>query len=258
MNYLDINSVSKTALLTAALHHLSHIRNEYPWTTISVDEPVNIRTSFTIGIDKPDTMLQEIKDSPYPIIKIKLGSPNDESLISSLAGINGKLFRIDANGGWTPEIAEKMIYLLSKLNIELIEQPTAVKHIDQWRYLKGKSRIPLLVDEGLDSYEDYLRLTDYVDGVNIKMSKSGGFIEAKKIALAARRDHREVMLGCMVESSIGIAPAVYLSSLADYFDLDGPLLLQDEIATGINFNVEKVTVSEDIIGGPKLIKKYMV
>ncbi len=149
-----------------------------------------------------------------------------------------------------------MIFLLSKLDVQLIEQPTSLDYITEWKYLKGRSKIPVMIDEGLHNLQNYFQYADYVDGVNIKMSKSGGFLEAKKIALAARKDKRKVMLGCMVESSIGIAPALYLSSLADYFDLDGPLLLDEDIADGINFNLDKIMVTEDIIGGPKLKEKY--
>jgi len=256
LDNLEINSISKSALLTAALHYLSGAGNKYPWEILGLDTPGDIRTSFTVSIDQPDQMIDEIINSPYPIIKIKMGFEEDDLLIRGLSKIRGKIFRIDANGGWNLEKAEKMIFLLSGIDIELIEQPTTIEHVDQWKYLKGKCRVPIFIDEGLNSEEDYFRFADYVDGVNIKMSKSGGIIEARKIALSARKDRRKIMLGCMVESSLGIAPAVYLSSLADYFDLDGPLLLEEDIATGINFNLEMVTVAEDIIGGPKLKEKY--
>lgn len=256
LDKFKINSISKSALLTAMLHYLSGTNNKYPWEILGLEMPGNICTSFTVSIDQSNLMMDEISHSPYPIIKIKMGFDEDELLIPELAKIRGKRFRIDANGGWSPEKAEKMIFLLSRVDVELIEQPTTIEYVDQWKYLRGKSKIPLFVDEGLNNWEDYFRFADHINGVNIKMSKSGGIIEAKRIALSARKDKCKIMLGCMVESSIGIAPAVYLSSLADYFDLDGPLLLEENIATGINFNLENVAVAEDIIGGPKLKVKY--
>ena len=132
-----------------------------------------------------------------------------------------------------------------------------MKLIAEWPHLKGRAPVELFVDEGLNELEDYERLTEYVDGVNIKMAKSGGIMTATAIARRARKDHRKVMLGCMVESSIAISPAVYMSSLADYFDLDGPLLLERDVAEGIRYIDDKISVDETIIGGPKLNESAM-
>lgn len=257
LSRLDINSVSKAAVTTALLHYLSDKKQEYPWQLVGLDEPVDISTSFTVSINRLDLMLEEINGSPYPIIKIKMGFEDDLLLMSQLKNISGKLFRIDANGGWTVEKAEKMMYHAKQADIDIIEQPTEIEFIKEWKYLNKSSKISIFIDEGLNDFENYCRYIDFVDGVNIKMAKSGGIFEACKIARQAKRDNIKVMLGCMVESTIGIAPAVYMSSLADYFDLDGPLLLDKNIAGGLKFNVEQITVDEDIIGGPKLIKEYL-
>jgi L-alanine-DL-glutamate epimerase-like enolase superfamily enzyme len=256
LNQWDLNSASKSALIAAGINHISSASGKYPWEALRLDPPSKMSTSLTIGIDAPEVMAAEIKRSPYPIIKIKMGFNGDDTLLELLKDIQGKLFRIDANGGWAPEKAEKMIYQLNRLNIQTIEQPTPLEYISEWRYIKGKSAIPILIDEGLKTAEDYRRFSDFVDGVNIKMSKSGGALEAIKIASLARKDKRKIMLGCMLESSVGIASAVYISSLADFLDLDGPLLLAKDIASGIEFNLDKINITEDIIGGPKVVNTY--
>ncbi|MBI5267906.1 MAG: hypothetical protein HY851_11805, partial [candidate division Zixibacteria bacterium] len=137
----------------------------------------------------------------------------------------------------------------------IIEQPTDSKNVGDWPHLKGKHPdVVLIIDEGLGTSEDYEQVSKFVDGVNIKMEKSGGILEAITIALKAREDQKKVMLGCMVASSIGIAQSVYMSSLADLIDLDGPQLLTDDIGRGIRYNREQIEVDREIIGGPTLIR----
>ncbi|UCD16370.1 MAG: hypothetical protein JSV44_07850, partial [Candidatus Zixiibacteriota bacterium] len=204
----------------------------------------------------PDTMSEQIAAAPYSILKIKMGFDGDEALLPVLKKFPGKVFRVDANGGWALEKAERMISDLARARVQLIEQPTPVEHIKEWPHLKGRAPVNVFVDEGLHTFEDYQRFMDYVDGINIKMAKSGGIIEAVRIARRARRDRCKVMLGCMVESSVAIAPAVYMSSLADYLDLDGPLLLEDDTATGITYIDDNIIIDDTIIGGPKLKDEY--
>ncbi len=257
IEFSSINSISKSAIVSALINSFSGKTGKFPWELVGLDEPPSIRTSFTVSIDKPERMLADIKNSPYPIIKIKLGSEKDELLLQELTNIPGKLFRFDVNGGWSLEQTEKMFYYLNKLETDIIEQPTQLEHIKEWKYLSANTKLKVFLDEGLHTLNDYFEYADYVDGVNIKMAKSGGMMEAVKLAKQARKDGLKVLLGCMVESSIGIAPAVYMASLADYFDLDGPLLLRNDIAERINFNIETITVDDNIIGGPKIKKEYL-
>lgn len=254
---LEINSAAKMGLIGAALHKLSAINEMYPWQILKLEEPTDIHTSFTVSLDNPEAMLREISDSAYPIIKIKMGGEDDDALLAGLKNVSGKILRIDANGGWTPEQAERMIYFLDKLEVQFVEQPTMVDYIGEWKHIRGRTRMKLFIDEGLNCLEDYERYAEFVDGINIKMAKSGGILEAKKIAEAAGRDKKEIMLGCMIESSIGLSQAVYMSSVADYFDLDSPLLLKEDIATGLNFDNEKITVDDSIMGGPKIKEEYL-
>ena len=257
IDQLDINHVSKAAVSGLAVNYLSQINSINPWELIHIEAPPRIRTSFTISLDDPDEMYAQIKVSPYPLIKIKLGTDHDERLIEKLSNISGKLFRIDANGGWIPETAERMIHYLNRLDVELVEQPTGLDYIGEWKYIKGRSKINFILDEGLNTIDDYYLFCDKIDGVNIKMAKTGGILPAVRIAERARRDKLRVMLGCMVESSVALSQAVYMASLGEYYDFDGPLLLKDMIADGLYFNLEKISVDEDIIGGPKVKKEFL-
>ncbi len=262
INEYDIHPAARAALTGMVLNYLSGESQRYPWEILSLGTPVGIKSSFTVGIDDPAQMIASIKASNHPIIKIKLGTQEDVRIIEGLKDVIGKDIRVDANGGWKPEQAEEMIFRLSKQGVRIIEQPTDPEYIEEWKHLKGRGTgAELIIDEGLRTLEDYERFADHIDGVNIKMEKSGGILEAIRIARKARKDKKKVMLGCMVESSVGIAQSVYMSSLADYCDLDGPQLIEQGIASGITYQRERIEVDREIIGGPRLkrdvVEKYI-
>jgi len=257
-----INAPARSALSGMLLHYLSGESKRYPWEILQLATPVGIKSSFTIAIAGKDEMIAAIKNCDCSIIKIKMGNDEDINLLEALNQITGKEIRIDANGGWPLAKAEEMIFHLSRQGIRVIEQPTEIKHVKEWKHLKGKSdNIELIADEGINILSDYQEIAEYLDGVNIKMEKCGGILEGMKIANKAQQEKKKVMLGCMVESSVGISQSVYMSSLADYFDLDGPQLLESDIAEGIHYDKESIEVDREIIGGPKLkrdvIEKYI-
>ncbi|UCC44340.1 MAG: hypothetical protein JSU65_14735 [Candidatus Zixiibacteriota bacterium] len=257
----DIHPVTKSALIGMVLNYISGETARYPWEVLSLSTPVGIKSSMTIGLDDPAKMAQAIQETEFPIVKVKMGGQTDMDLVAALQDISGKEVRVDANGGWTCEQAEEMIYYLAGLGVRIIEQPTAIESVSEWKRLKGKhADIELIADEGLNNRDDYQNLQDHIDGINIKMEKSGGILEAVLLAEQAHQDEKKVMLGCMVESSIGIAQAIYMSSLADYHDLDAPLLLENDIAQGITYTRDTIEVDREIIGGPKLkrdvVEKY--
>ena len=259
---LKIHSTARAALAGMVLNYISGETRRYPWEVLSLSSPVGIRSSFTIAIAETNEMIRDIKESAYPIVKVKMGHEQDVMLLDALSQIKDKEIRIDANGGWSCAKAEEMIHHLGGCGVTVIEQPTSVDYVNEWPHLKGKlGQVELIIDEGLGTNRDYDHCREFVDGVNLKMEKCGGILRAMEIARRARKDGKKVMLGCMVESSVGIAQSVYMSSLADYFDLDGPLLLEDDIARGINFDKESIRVDREIIGGPKLkrdvVEKYI-
>jgi L-alanine-DL-glutamate epimerase-like enolase superfamily enzyme len=255
---LSIHPIARSALTGMIVNYLSGESARYPWEVLSLPTPVGIKSSFTIGIDDPTKMVSAIQSSEYPIVKVKLGGPEDAKVVESLKDVVGKEIRVDANGGWDLARAEEMIYYLAKSGVRIIEQPTEAKLVADWPRLKGKNDVvELIIDEGLESADDFDEVSSHVDGVNIKMEKSGGVLAALSIAAKAKESHKKVMLGCMVSSSIGIAQSVYMSSLADYVDLDGPQLLQNDIARGITFHREQIEVDREIIGGPTLIRDVL-
>lgn len=254
----NINSVARSALMGMILNYISGENKRYPWEIINLGTPVGVKSSFTISLDNSDNMIESVKLSNYPIIKIKLGDEDDMKIVDALDDSVKKQVRVDANGAWSCAKAEEMIFHLAKKGITVIEQPTDINYLEEWIHLKGQNNeVELILDEGLNTLDDYNKYSKFIDGVNIKMEKCGGIIEAIKIAKATREDGKKVMLGCMVESSVGIAQSIYMSSMADYYDLDGPLLLENDIASGIKYNMENIEVDREIIGGPKLKREFI-
>lgn len=259
---LKICSEAKSALSAAVLNYLSGERNKYPWEVMELGTPLGIKSSITVSVGDTDDVIEQAKSSPYPIVKLKLGGENDLEIAKRLSEIEDKQIRVDANGAWSCEQAEEIIYYLAGSGVFVVEQPTDISNVSDWPHLKGKNEeVELIADEGVGSVADYRTIAEFVDGVNIKMEKCGGIVEAIKIARQAHNDKRKVMLGCMVESSVGIAQSVYVSSLADYFDLDAPLLLEDDLASGITYDRDEIRVDREIIGGPSLrrdiVQKYI-
>ncbi|MFZ5980615.1 MAG: enolase C-terminal domain-like protein [Candidatus Zixiibacteriota bacterium] len=259
---LDIHPIACSALVTMFLNYISGETRRYPWEIISLGTPVGVKSSITVSLDESSKMIHEIINSEFPVVKVKLGGEDDLTVIEALSNVHDRDIRVDANGAWSCEQAEEMIFRLANAGVTVIEQPTDVEFIKEWPHLRGKNEeVELFFDEGMNSLEDYKSYADLVQGVNIKMEKCGGILKAVEIARVVREDKKKIMLGCMLESSVGIAQSLYMSSMADYWDLDGPLLLEDDIATGINYCMDTIEVDREIIGGPKLkrdvVEKYI-
>lgn len=195
-------------------------------------------TSFTLAIAEPDVLREQARAAAeYPILKIKLGGPADLASVAIIreAAPNSRL-RVDANGGWSLETARQMIPALIDHGVELIEQPLSVDAMDGYRELRTNGYpIPIFADEPIKSAADVVRWASVVDGVNIKLMKTGGIAGALDAIATARAHGLQVMLGCMVETSLGVAAAVALAGLADLIDLDGPLLIANDPATGLEY-----------------------
>ncbi|HKJ68686.1 MAG TPA: dipeptide epimerase [bacterium] len=194
-------------------------------------------TSFTIGIDDLGIIERKIYEADaYPILKIKLGTEYDEAIIRTVRDITDKPLRVDANEAWEPEEAIEKIAWLAEQNVQLVEQPIPAGQHAKMRRVYKQSALPVFADEDCRHVEDMPILTDCYDGVNIKLDKCGGIVPALQMMQTANTYHEMVMLGCMVESSAGIAPAVALGGGADYLDLDGNLLLKNDPFDGPRAN----------------------
>ena len=200
-------------------------------------------TDYTIGIDTLPKMLSKIKNKPWPIYKIKVGTREDMATIRAIRNETDAVIRVDANAGWNFEEALQLVEELQKLNVELIEQPL---HKDDWegmRTLYAKSPVPLIADESCVTEQDVKKCKDHFHGVNIKLTKCGGITPAKRMIEDAKRSGMKVMIGSMNETSIGSAAIAHLMPVVDYADNDGPLLLAEDIATGLTYDKGRVSIS---------------
>ncbi|NBX10658.1 MAG: dipeptide epimerase [Chitinophagaceae bacterium] len=201
------------------------------------------KTDYTIGIDAAAIMAIKMQERDWPIYKIKVGTPDDLNLLSFLRTKSDKLFRVDANAGWTLDEALVLIPKLKELGVELIEQPLAKDNWEGMRILKEMNLIPLFADESCVTEKDVAKCAHYFNGINIKLTKCGGITPAKRMISEARSLGLQVMLGSMNESTIGSAALAQLHPLADALDMDGPLLLEQDVATGLQFDNGRVILS---------------
>lgn len=200
----------------------------------------NCLTDFTIGIDSTDKMIDKMKEMPWPVYKIKLGTEHDIEIISTLRKHTKSVFRIDANAAWTTDEAMKKINAFKELNVEFIEQPLAKDDWEGMKYLFKNSPLPVIADESSVSEHDVQKCYQHFHGINIKLTKCSGITPAKRMIEKARSLDMKIMLGSMNESSVGTAAIAQLLPLADYADIDGPLLLAEDIAEGITFDNGKI------------------
>lgn len=187
-------------------------------------------TTMSIGIDTPEiTRKKTAEAAEFPVLKVKVGLDTDEATIEAVRSVTKKPLRVDANEGWkSKEQALAKLNWLADRGVELCEQPLPAPMIDDARWLRGKSRIPLFADEACKSVHDIPKLAEAFDGVNIKLDKCGGIFEALRMIHVARAHKLKVMLGCMISSSVSIAAAAHLSPLVDYADLDGGMLIAND------------------------------
>jgi L-alanine-DL-glutamate epimerase-like enolase superfamily enzyme len=195
----------------------------------------DLATSFTIGIGSIKEMIEKIKKTPWPIYKIKLGTPEDMKIMKALRQETDAILRVDANGGWTASETVKNSAILKDLGVEFIEQPMPIAAIDEMRKVRLKSHLPLIADESCQTEIDVGKCQGAFDGINIKLMKCGGLTVALRMIAEARKLNLKIMIGCMTETSIGISAAAQLIPLVDYVDLDGAMLIKEDVASGVSF-----------------------
>lgn len=198
---------------------------------------------YTIGIDSMDKMVQKMKAKPWPIYKIKLGTPDDIGIIQTLRKHTEAIFRVDANAGWTTEQALQLIPELAQLGVELIEQPLAKDNWEGMKRLFNESKLPLIADESCVSEQDVSKCVGFFHGINIKLTKCSGITPARRMIQEARSLGLKVMMGSMNESVIGSAAIGHFLPQLDYVDMDGPLLLAEANAKGVDYAHGKVLLS---------------
>lgn len=198
-------------------------------------------TSFTIPMDEPQRMAERASQSGYPIIKVKVGGDQDEAVIKAIREATNARLRLDANAGWGREQALRIIPHLMDYDIELIEQPLPAADLEGLIWLRQQLRsqgirVPIFADESVKSAQDVVAHRDAVDGVVIKLAKTGGLREAMRAIAVARALEKQVMISCMVETTLGVTAAAHIAPLCDYVDLDGPLLIRDDPFEGLRYH----------------------
>ena len=201
-------------------------------------------TDFTIGIDTIENMVAKMKEKSWPIYKIKVGVEGDIDMVTELRKHTDAVFRVDANAGWTLEQALEKIPLLKELGVEFVEQPLAKDNWEGMKVLYEKSTLPLIADESCVAEADVEKCHNHFHGINIKLTKCSGITSARRMITKARELGMKVMVGCMNESSIGTAAIAQLAPMLDYVDMDGPLLLAEDIAEGITFDNGRILFND--------------
>lgn len=213
------------------------------WRLLGLDPAKTPRTSFTFGIAPIDETIEKIRAiGDHPVIKVKLGKGAEIETIAAIRGVYRHAIRIDANEGWTPERSVQLLRELERFDIEFCEQPIPAGTPEKLRWIRERSKIPLVADEDAKGAHDLGALVGCVDGINIKLVKCGGIRGALAMVHAARALGFKIMLGCMVESQILTTAAAQLSPLVDWADLDGPFLTATDPFEGITYDRGKIVL----------------
>lgn len=222
----------------------ARMRNAPLSQLLHADRSVTRVTDFTIGIDATERMIDKMREQPWPVYKIKVGTEGDMERLKALRACTDAPFQVDANAGWTLEEALGNIPRLAELGVEMVEQPLAKDDWTGMERLVKESPIPLYADESCVGKGDVEPCAGRFHGINIKLTKCGGITPALEMIVTARKCGLRLMLGTMNESSLGTAAIAHLSPFFDLLDADGPLLLAEDIATGLEYEDGRLRIPE--------------
>ena len=250
LEYIDgidkLNPAAKAAV-DIALHDLVGKLLGKPWYRIwGFDKNKTPHTSFTIGIDKPEVVRQKVKEAEeYKILKVKLGRETDKEMIETIREVTDKPITVDVNQGWKDKFfALDMINWLNTKNVKYVEQPMPKEMIDEMAWLTEKSPLPTIGDESVQRIPDVVKAHGVYSGINIKLMKCTGMREAYKMLNLAKSLGMKIMLGCMTETSCAISAASQLAPEVQWADLDGNLLISNDIYTGTKVVDGKITLTD--------------
>jgi L-alanine-DL-glutamate epimerase-like enolase superfamily enzyme len=203
-------------------------------------------TSFTIGLDTAEVVKQKVAEAePYKVLKVKLGRDNDKEMIEVIRSCTDKPLCVDVNQGWkSKEHALEMAQYLKERNVLFLEQPMPKEQADDIAWLKGRSPLPIIGDEAIQNMNDLLKYKDVYSGINVKLMKCGGIRAAFNMIKTAKSLGMKVMIGCMTETSCAVSAAAQLSPLVDWCDLDGNLLISNDLFNGVKIVEGRVTLPD--------------
>jgi L-Ala-D/L-Glu epimerase len=235
------------ASVDIALHDLVGKLMNQPWYRIwGLDPGKTPNTSFTIGIDKPEIVKEKVREAgQFRILKVKLGQQNDREMIETIRSVTDTPLCVDVNQGWTDRSkALEMIHWLREKGVVFVEQPMPKANIDDAAWLTANSPLPVIADEAVQTISDFKKIQDAYSGINIKLMKCGGMHAAYTMISMARALGMKVMIGCMTETSCAVTAAAQLSPLADWADLDGNLLIDNDLYEGIKIKEGKIILPD--------------
>ncbi len=241
------NNTAAKASIDIALHDLiGKLVNKPCWQIFNCDKNNTPYTTYTLGIDEPEVIKHKIAEGEeYKIFKVKLNGENDKSIIETIRALTDKPIVVDVNQGWTNKhYALEMIEWLTDKNVLFVEQPLPKNNFDDTVWLFERSPLPLFADESIQRFADIDKVKNCFHGINIKLMKCTGMYEAHKMIIEARALNLQILIGCMIETSCAVSAAAQLSPLVDYADLDGPLLIKNNLFDGVKFMNGKITLSE--------------
>jgi L-alanine-DL-glutamate epimerase-like enolase superfamily enzyme len=219
------------AAIDIALHDWIGRKEGIPlWRAFGADPARAPLTSMSIGIDEVEIMQDKIREAAaFRVLKVKVGLSDARLILEGVRRVTDKPLYVDANEAWTdPKRAVETIRWMEGMGVALVEQPLPASDLDGAKYVRDRVDMPMIADEAVLTVDDIDPLAQAYDGINVKVQKAGGLRMARRMIDRARSLGMKVMIGCMIETSIGITAAAHLSPLADYADLDGNLLIGDD------------------------------
>ena len=247
VDLITLGNTAAKASVDIALHDwIGKVEMKPLYTLWGLNPTLNPFTSFTIGIDTPDIIIEKTKQAvEFKILKVKLGSLDDKEIIQAIRSVSKQPLFIDANQGWTnKEQALRMIEWLADQNVLLIEQPMPKSQKEDMAWLKERSSLPLIADESVQRLSDIKAVAALFHGINIKLMKCTGLNEARAMITEARNLGLKIMLGCMTETSCAISAAAQIASLVDWCDLDGALLIKNDPFKGAYLNNGSINATD--------------
>lgn len=247
VDHIDEGNHAAKASVDIALHDLMGKLVGQPWHRLwGLNPALTPNTSFTIGIDTPEVVKQKVKEaSYYKILKVKLGRENDREMIQTIRKATSVPLAVDVNQGWKEkQKALEMIYWLKEMGIVMVEQPMPKEQVDDMAWLTDRSPLPIIGDESVQRLPDVVKAVGIYHGINIKLMKCTGMREAFVMAKTAKSLGMRVMIGCMTETSCAVSAAAQLSPLAEFADLDGNLLISNDLYSGIKIINGKILLND--------------
>ena len=244
---IDAGNTAAKASVDIALHDLVGKLMGQPWHKIwGLNPDLTPNTSFTIGIDTPEVVRQKVAEaSEFKILKVKLGRENDKEMVETIRSATKVPLAVDVNQGWKEkEKALEMINWLKEMGVVMVEQPMPKGQVDDMAWLTARSPLPVFGDESVQRLPDVIKAAGVYHGINIKLMKCTGMREAFVMAKTAKSLGMKVMIGCMTETSCAVSAAAQLAPLAEFADLDGNLLISNDLYDGMKIKTGKITLND--------------